>query len=490
MKIPPNQNLDRDYLNFVKTVKTFPLVSYSFVGFILSISALPLYIATPSIYAGLGQTIFVTGMMLMIIRLVDAFTDPIFGSLIDRTGGHRFLRWLNPSLIILASSVFFLFNPPDSLNEFGLVIWLTVFAILVRASMTFYHVPHLALGAELAEDYDQRSTLYAFSTFFGYMGGVIFVPLSYRIFFPTTEEFNPALLNEDAYFTWSIFAGVLMVFAILICVFGTQKEIPRLQARVSSRSSNFELKLLQTELLDAFSNGSFRTIFFGMILCMFIISVEAVLSPFMGFHFFEMTTEQLSFFSIGQLIGLMLSVLFVPLLTARFDKKPTLIGCALLVVFLVNIPIVLILLNFDWFPQPGSDSLLIILVINSGLTTMLAIALFATVNSMFADIADEHELETGERREGIIFSARSFANKFTASAGLVFGGILLDYIGFPRGAVTGQVSGDVVWQLGFIAGPATSIFTILGVLLFFRYKIDRVRHREIIDLLKRGERNI
>ena len=68
-------------------VKFLPLVSYSFVGFILSISALPLYIATPSIYAGLGQTIFVTGMMLMVIRLVDAFTDPVFGSLIDKLLG-------------------------------------------------------------------------------------------------------------------------------------------------------------------------------------------------------------------------------------------------------------------------------------------------------------------------------------------------------------------------------------------------------------------
>ena len=58
-----------------------------------------------------------------------------------------------------------------------------------------------------------------------------------------------------------------------------------------------------------------------------------------------------------------------------------------------------IVFDFDWFPQPGSNSLLVILVINSGITTMLAIALFATVNSMFADIADEHELETGERRE-------------------------------------------------------------------------------------------
>ena len=226
-----------------------------------------------------------------------------------------------------------------------------------------------------------------------------------------------------------------------------------------------------------------------MILCMFIISVEAVLGPFMGFHFFEMTTEQLSLFSIGQLLGLMLSVLFVPLVTTRFDKKPTLISCALLVVVLVNIPIVLRLVDFDWFPQPGSNSLLVILVINSGITTMLAIALFATVNSMFADIADEHELETGERREGIIFSARSFANKVTASAGLVFGGVLLDYIDFPRGAVTGEVSEEIVWQLGFIAGPATSIFTILGVLLFFRYKIDRARHREIIGLLRGGKRS-
>ena len=55
-------------------------------------------------------------------------------------------------------------------SDWAHFIWLLGFAILVRASLTLYHVPHLALGAEMAEDYHQRSTLYAMSTFFGFFG--------------------------------------------------------------------------------------------------------------------------------------------------------------------------------------------------------------------------------------------------------------------------------------------------------------------------------
>ena len=103
---------------------------------------------------------------------------------------------------------------------------------------------------------------------------------------------------------------------------------------------------------------------------------------------------------------------------------------------------------------------------------------------MFADIADEHELEVGERREGVIFAARSFASKASASLGLIFGGVLLDYIAFPRGAAAGSVPEDIVWQLGMIAGPATSVITFFGMALYLRYKITRARHTEIVALLE------
>lgn len=427
-----------------------------------------------------------SSIALAIALIFDAVTDPVAGSLSDKLHSrwgrrHPFILF---SAIPLAISFYLLFNPPVGLSEFTYVVWLAVFAILVRGSLTFYHVPHLALGAEMAQDYDQRSTMYAFSTFFGFMGAVAFIPISYRVFFPTTEAFNPGLLNQAAYSSWAIFAGAMMIFAVLVCVIGTRHEIPRLRRIQNVSVDRFSLFRTLVEVKEVFKNKSFFALFFGMMTSVFILSVEAVFNPFMGFHFWGMTTEQLAYIPIGMLTGLVLSVLLVPVFTRNFDKKPTLIGCAALTIVNINTPIVLTLFDVDWFPDPGSTGLLLVLIFSGGITTLLAPIVFATLNSMFADIADEHDLEVGERREGVIFAARSFANKASASIGLVAGGILLDWIAFPRGAVMGSVPAEIVWQLGFIAGPATSVFTLGGLALYIRYRIDRKRHAEIMQSLR------
>ena len=427
-----------------------------------------------------------SAIALAIALIFDAVTDPVAGSLSDKLHSrwgrrHPFILF---SAIPLAISFYLLFNPPVGLSELTYVIWLAVFAILVRGSLTFYHVPHLALGAEMARDYDQRSTMYAFSTFFGFMGGVVFIPISYRVFFPTTEAFNPGLLNQSAYSSWAIFAGATMIFAVLVCVVGTRHEIPRLRQAQNISVDRFTMFRMLGEVKEVFKNHSFFVLFFGMVLSVFILSIEAVFNPFMGFHFWEMTTEQLAYIPIGMLAGLACSVVLVPILTRRFDKKPTLIGCAALTIVNINAPIVLTLFDVSWFPEPGSAGLLLVLIISSGFTTLLAPIVFATLNSMFGDIADEHELDVGERREGVIFAARSFANKASASIGLVAGGILLDFIAFPRGALMGSVPVEVVWQLGFVAGPATSVFTLAGLALYVRYRIDRKRHAAIMQSLR------
>ncbi len=93
--------------------------------------------------------------------MFDAVTDPLTGSISD-TLRHRWGRrhpFMYASAVPLGLFFALVFNPPDGLGQWGLFAWLTTFAVLTRGAMTLYHVPHLALGAELSTDYRERSVI-------------------------------------------------------------------------------------------------------------------------------------------------------------------------------------------------------------------------------------------------------------------------------------------------------------------------------------------
>jgi Na+/melibiose symporter-like transporter len=387
----------------------------------------------------------------------------------------------------LAIAFYLLFNPPAGLSDVGYFLWLTGFAVAVRASLTFYYVPHLALGAEMARDYAQRSTLYAISQFFGSIGGAFTGFFAYRLFFPTTPEFNPGLLNPEGYVGFGVTFGIAMTLAILACFVGTFREIPHLQQPIGL-AQRFRFLDMFRELREVFRNRSFRALFFGMLFSTMVLSIEGVFTPYMGVHFWGLTTEKLSLIPLVSLVGLLCSIAVMPVATRLFDKKGAVIFPAAVVIITTNILVVLRLLEVPWFPGNDSPLILPLVMTTSFIAALLAPVVFATINSMFADIADEHELESGHRREGVIFSARSFVIKTTGALGIFIGGMILDLIAFPRGAAAGTVPADIVWNLGFIQGPATSIFTLIGLFLYLGYRLDRKRHAEIMAELEARRR--
>jgi len=435
----------------------------------------------------LGVSGTFTGIALAIALVFDAITDPLAGSLSDkvRTRWGRRHPFILISAIPLGLAFLGLFNPPEGFSEFALFVWLACFATLIRGSLTFYHVPHLALGAEMAHDYNQRSTLFAFSTLFGALGGAMMAFVAYRLFFPTTEAFNPGLLNPAGYVGFSLLAAGAAVACILICVFGTRKEIPHL--RTPPPSQRFTVMRVLREMGDLFRNSSFRALFLGMLLATTSLAVEGVFGPYMGVHFWGLTTERLSLVPLVVVVGLVLSVPLTPLITRALDKKRTVVVLAVLTIVNMNIMTVLRLLDVSWFPDNDSEWILRLYLLRYLIGAAIAPIIFSSLNSMFADIADEHQLETGERREGIIYSARSFTQKATGAVGVIIGGALLDIIAFPAAAKLGSVPADTIWWLGFADGPGTSVFTIIGVLFYMRYRIDRKRHAEIVAELTRRQ---
>ncbi len=432
----------------------------------------------------LGVSGTITGIALAISLIVDAVVDPVAGSLSDRLRS----RWGRRHPFILLSAVplggcfFLIFNPPGGFGEIGLAAWLVVWTLATRIALTFFHVPHLALGAEMAHDYNQRSTMYSYNTFFGIVGQAIGVAFAYYAFFPTTEQYSPGLLNPHGYVEFSSVFGVCIVVAIAVCVLGTWREIPHLPTSGRSTAA-FSLLGVFHETAEAFRNRSFRALFFGLSLATIMLSAEGVLTPYMSVHFWGLTTEQISSIPAFSLFGLFIGFALTPAVTRWLDKKRTLMYGSMLAITNSVVLVGLRLLDVPWFPQNGSPLILPLVIIMSFIGAMLAPPIFGSLNAMFADIVDEHELDTGHRREGIIFAARSFLIKAISSVGVVVGGWIIDWINFPRGAKAGTVPEDVLWELGLYQAPVPSIFVFIAVILYSGYRLDRTRHAEIVAAL-------
>ena len=175
-------------------------------------------------------------------------------------------------------------------------------------------------------------------------------------------------------------------------------------------------------------------------------------------------------------VGFFAGVTITRRIHERFDKRRTmLVGATLYYAFTVG-PIVLRLI--EWFPANDSP-LLVAFGVASGAGGLAVVS----SNSMMADVADEHELDTGRRQEGIFFGALSFASKGAAGLGTLIGGLALDVIQFPVGAAPGAVDAATVFNLGAVYGPMLGVFVVFTVYCLMHYRLTEERHGEIMAAL-------
>ena len=134
---------------------------------------------------GLGAAL--AALAVSIAIFADAITDPLIGSISDRFRS-RFGRrhpFMFAAPIPLAASIFLIFNPPEAIlgTQDYLFAWLLIFTICMRTFVTFFAVPHLAMGAELSTDYIERTNVMSFNNLFGYYGGQLMHIVTWFIVF-------------------------------------------------------------------------------------------------------------------------------------------------------------------------------------------------------------------------------------------------------------------------------------------------------------------
>lgn len=429
----------------------------------------------------LGLSGTLTGAALFVALLFDALSDPMAGSLSDNWKSKLGRRhpFMYASAVPLALAFFGLFSPPGTLSETQLFVWLVVFAVLTRGAMTLYHVPHLALGAEMTESFQERTKIVAFRQFFGTFGGAAAYLIGLGYFF---SDANGGRLAADNYAPFAITLGALMVITIWYSALGTQKEVPFLSPlRPSARSRHNVFMQFVTELRQASQSMSFRWLFFGVLIVCIMAGINTSLDLYMLQYFWELPGSQMLMLQLGYFLGLLLGTFFTATLHLHYGKRFGMIVGTVFWATLQIMPVVLRLIG--WFPENGAMELTYTLVVMKFFQGVMLQQCLISFGSMIADIADEHEHKFKVRQEGVFFGAMSFSTKSTSGFGTFIGGVGLDLIAWPRGVnikTAADIPLETLTNLGILYGPVVAAFAVIAVWCYTHYKLDAKRHAELL----------
>jgi len=435
----------------------------------------------------LGLSGSLAGAAILIALVIDAASDPLVGSISDNLR-HRWGRrhpLMYVSAVPAGLAFYLLFDPGlvlghGALGQWTLFAWLTLWSVLSRQALTLYHVPHLALGAELSDHYEERTAVVAFRVLFGVIGLLLVIILAWNIFFRATSTFANGQLNPHGYPPFGATFGVVMLVTITLSALGTHSRIPFLPKPPADAPPLSARRLLQ-DVRRALTNRSFRFLAITVLIFFVTRGVQEALGLHMGTYFWKLSTKQIQLIQVAGVAGLIVGIPLWTAVARQIDKKPTLlIGLITFSLFTLFPPLAQIL---GVMPPPESPAYMQVLVGMAAVAAFGGAAGLVAAGSMMADVADEHELETGLRQEGIFFGALSLAGKSASGIGHGIAGVGIDIIKFPAHAVVGEVPHQTLVSLGLLYGPGVAILAAIATGFSFGYRLNRQRHAEIVDQL-------
>ncbi len=433
---------------------------------------------------GLSGTLTAAAVTIGIVS--DAVTDPLMGSISDRWRSrlgrrHPFMFAAPVPLIV---TIFLIFNPPAGLGEWGLFAWFAFFTVLQRVTSTLFAVPHLAMGAELSDDYIERSRVMSYNNVFTYIGVIVMHIVVWALIFPTYDN---GRMTQEAYFPVVIFCSSLILVCMLGSAWTTRNQIPRMK-KAPEDLPPFGFLQLMREMYGAMRNRNYLYLLLGLFFLSMTIGTHETLGLYMGTFYWEFTDRQIAVLILSNVFGYAIGFATAATLHTLIEKRWAIVATAAGLSVTWSAAVTLRL--FDLAPANTTWSLVIFVIAFGTLASACGSILNISVMSALADIADEHELRTGMRQEGIFYSARTFFAKATNGIGHVIAGLALDIIDFPRGAAASEIHPDKIQALGIIDGPFAMIWGLIAAVIYAGYRIDKASHQRTVRALRERDQAV
>ena len=398
----------------------------------------------------LGLTAATAASVILISKIIDAFTDPVMGAVADRTETRfgKFRPYLIYASIPMGIAAMLAFTTPD-LSYTGKTIWAFSTYTIMMIFYTILSTPYSSLSGVITGDIQERNLLVSIRFIFAFGA-------SAQIGFFTPKLI--ALLGEsDPQLGWQMTVGLYGIIAAIIfyITFITTKE--RVQPPATQKSSPLN------DIKDLLKSRPWLILFVLALVLMITFTLRAGST----FYYFKYYVEQESLigpYLFCQSIALGAGCFLTPFLTKLFDKRKLLIALMMIVC----------LLSVIYFFIP-KDMIWAMFTLN--ILISLALGPKSPLTwSMYADTADYNEWKTGRRATAMTFSAATFAQKLGSAGGSFAMLALLAFLGYEANEAQSNAS---LGGINFLHTALPGIFAGVAAVVVIFYNLDNKKLNQI-----------
>lgn len=396
-------------------------------------------------------------LMFGVVRIFDAFTDPIMGMIADRTE----TRWgkFRPYLLWLALPygifVVLLFTTPD-LSPQGKIIYAYISYSLMMVMYTAISIPYNSMIGVISPDPTERTSVASYKFIFAYAAGIS-VQL---LIIPMVRKLGAGNDASGYQITMAYFAAVAVVFFIVAFLVSKERVKPD-PAQVTN---------IKRDIKDLINNKPWVILFFVSLSTLIYIAIRSAATAYYFKYYMGRETEMGIFMATGT-IFVLLGVLPTKWLSEKVGKKK---------LYIVSMATIVLCSFIFFFLKPQHIVMVyavnIVFALASGPTMPL-------LWSMLGDVADYSEWKNNRRATGLVFSALTFSQK----TGFALGGILvmsmLAWFGFVANEAQTELSMTGI-RLAMSVIPGA--IALIGTILLVYYPLSDQKVNDIAaDLSKR-----
>lgn len=430
----------------------------------------------------------VAATMILIISCIDIAFDVLIGAIADRhnTQWGRFRPWILFGLIPFCVIGYMTFRTPE-FSESGKIIYAYLTFLAFRLMYSVVNVPYGALMGVISADPQERTDVSAYRNVLAQVGCLLSYGFVFTIVRYIQDTFNQS--GQEAFATTALIYAVAAAVLLFCTFFFTRERVEPIKKETSK---------LSDDLKDLCQNKPWIALTVAGIAFLFFVFVHNGLVPYYAKYYvadsvinangetefvvngtlfgFQLNWEIVSTILLG--LGSILTIvgtLLIQRVVLKFGKKPTWLGCFILAS----------ILSICFMIVPKENVGLILLL---NLLFTLSIGPCGYIMwSMYADVADNAEVETGRRATGLIYSSATMAQKLGTALANAIPAYALALIGFEANTQLGE---GIISSIKNIYSLLPLIGAAIAIVALFFYTIDEKKIKENHDILeaKRSEK--